>query len=77
MDEQQIRLNDLNQENGASTWLTTLPLKMMMMNYFVVWFTDERRSALFPAGALVRDPHHFEPPTRREQGLDLSSSLVE
>ena len=70
MDEQQIRLNDLNQENGASTCLTTLPFKMMtMMNYFVVWFTDERRLALFLAGAFVRDPHHFESPTRREQGL--------
>ena len=27
MIDKQIRLNDLNQETGASTWLTTLPLK--------------------------------------------------
>ena len=30
--------------------------------------TDERRLALFPAGTTVRDPHHRESPTRREQG---------
>ena len=44
---------------------------MMMMNCFVVWLTDERRLALFPAGTIVRDPHHHESPTRREQGLNL------
>ena len=38
---------------------------------FVVWLTDERRSALFPAGTIVRDPDHSEAPTRREQGLSL------
>ena len=25
---------------------------------FVVWLTDKRRLALFPAGTIVRDPHH-------------------
>ena len=30
-----------------------------------------RRKALFPAGSIVRDPHHRESPTRREQGLNL------
>ena len=44
---------------------------------FVVWSTDERRLALFPAGTIVRDPHHRESPTHREQGLNLSSGLVE
>ena len=34
--------------------------------FFVVWLTDERRLALFPAGTIVRDPHHRESPTRRE-----------
>ena len=29
------------------------------------------RLALFPAGTIVRDPHHRESPTRREQGLSL------
>ena len=26
----------------------------------VVWLTDERRLALFPAGTIVRDPHHHD-----------------
>ena len=33
--------------------------------------TDERLLALFPAGIIVRDPHHHESPTRREQDLNL------
>ena len=43
----------------------------------MVWLTDERRLALFPAGSIVRDPHHRDSPTRCEQGLNLSSDLVE
>ena len=36
----------------------------MMMNWwwwivFVVWLTDERRLALFPAGTIVRDSHPY------------------
>ena len=48
---------------------------------FVVWLTDKRRLALSPAGTIVRDPHHLESPTRREQDLNprrnLSSGFVE
>ena len=38
-----------------------------------LWYslTDERRLALFPAGAIVRNPHHRESPTRRQQNLSL------
>ena len=43
----------------------------MMMNFFVVWLTDERRLTLFPARTIVRDPHHRESLTHREQGLNL------
>ena len=32
---------------------------------FVVWLTDESRLALFPAGTIVRDPHHCKFMTRR------------
>ena len=39
--------------------------------FFVVSLTDERRLTLSPAGTIVRDPHHRESPTRREQGLNL------
>ena len=28
----------------------------------MVWLTGERLSALFPAGTIVRDPHHRESP---------------
>ena len=44
-------------------------MMMMMMNWrivFVAWLTDEKRLALFPAGIIVRNPHHCESPTRRE-----------
>ena len=34
---------------------------------FAVWLTDERRLALIPAEASVRDPHYRESPTRCEQ----------
>ena len=44
---------------------------MMIVNCFVVWLTDERRLALFPAGTIVRGPHHRESLTRREQDLNL------
>ena len=37
---------------------------------FVVWLT-ERRLALFPAGTIIRDLHHHESPTRREQDLNV------
>ena len=39
--------------------------------FFMVWLTDERRLALFPAETIVRDPHHRESPTRREQDMNL------
>ena len=39
---------------------------------FVVWLTDQKRLALFPAGTIVRDPHYRESPTHREQGLNLA-----
>ena len=39
--------------------------------FLLAWLTDERRLALFPAGTIVRHPHHRESPTRREQDLNL------
>ena len=44
---------------------------------FVVWLTYERGLALFPAGTIVRDPHHRESPTRREQDLNLRRTWVQ
>ena len=42
----------------------------------VVWLTDERRFALFPARTIVRDPHIRESPTRREQDLNLRRTFL-
>ena len=43
--------------------------KSMMMNWivFVVWMTNERRLALFPARTIVKDPHHHKSATRCKQ----------
>ena len=49
-----------------------LTLLMMMMNCF--WGVD---LALFPAGTIVRDPHHRESPTCHEQGLNLRRTWVQ
>ena len=43
----------------------------MMMIVFMKWLTDERRLASFPAGTIVREPHHRESPTHSEQDLNL------
>ena len=33
----------------------------------MVWLADKRNLALFSTGTIVRDPHHRESPTCREQ----------
>ena len=38
---------------------------------------DEKRLALFPSGTIVRDPHHWKSPTRREHVLNLCRTLVQ
>ena len=52
-------------------------MMILMMNCFVVWLTDERRLALFPAGNIVRYPHNRESPTRRSQVLILHRIWVQ
>ena len=44
---------------------------------FVVWLTDERLLALFPAGTIVRDPHHCESLTYHKQDLNQHRSWVQ
>ena len=56
---------------GTQKNICMMMMIMMMMNCFVVWLTDERRLALFPAGNIVRYPHNRESPTRRLQVLIL------
>ena len=48
-----------------------IELNELVNCFFVVWLTDERRLALFPAETIVRDLHHRESLTRREQSLNL------
>ena len=48
-----------------------------MMNYFMVWLTNERRLALFPGCTIVRDPHHLESLTSCKQDWNQSSDFVE
>ena len=44
---------------------------MMMTNCFCCMVKRQRRLALFPGGAIVRDPHHRESPIRRKHsGFD-------
>ena len=57
-------------------WITAFELVAVNSPFdgeLFLWYglTEERRLALFPAGTIVRDPHHRESPTRREQGLNL------
>ena len=49
-------------------------MMMMMMMVFVVWSTKEKRLALFPAGTIVKYPHHHKSLTRSEQGLNLQKT---
>ena len=50
---------------------------MMMMNFFVVWLTDEMDLALFLVGTIVRDSHHRRSPTRREQDFNLRRTWIQ
>ena len=45
--------------------------------FFARWLTDERRLVLFPAAIIVRDPHHRESLTRREQDLNMPRTSVQ
>ena len=45
--------------------------------FFVVWLTEERRLVLISAGTIVRDSHHRESLTRREQDLNPRRTWVQ
>ena len=49
----------------------------MIFGDFVVWLTIERRLALFPAGAIASDPHHFRPPQAGPEPTQKLSSGME
>ena len=50
-------------------------MMMMLMNCFCGRLTDERGLFLFPDGTIVRDPHYYRFPLRREQDLNLQKAL--
>ena len=44
---------------------------------FVVWLTDKRHLALFPAGTIARDRHHRKSLTCRKQDLNLHRTWLQ
>ena len=44
---------------------------------FLVWLTNKRCIALFPAGTTVRDPQHHESPTCHEQDLNMRKTWIQ
>ena len=48
---------------------------MMMMNCFVVWLTDERCLALFPARSITTDPHPLRISDTPRAGFELAQNL--
>ena len=56
---------------GVKSDLNSKFVTVAELNCFVVWLTDERHLSLFPAGTIVRDPHHRESPTHHEQDMNL------
>ena len=50
---------------------------MMMMTCFCGTAERWKELALIPAGTIVRDPHHREFPTNREQDLNLRRTWVQ
>ena len=52
-------------------------MKMMMMNWFCGMVDQRKAPALIPAGTIVRDLHHCESSTRREQNLSLRRTWVQ
>ena len=52
-------------------------LMMMMINCFVVSLTNERCLALYPAGTIIRDPHHRESLTGCKQDLNMPRIWVQ
>ena len=50
-------------------------LMMMMMNCFVVWLTDERCLALFPARSITTDPHPLRISDTPRAGFELAQNL--
>ena len=55
----------------STTWFEPTVAMMMMMSCLVSWLTEERRLVLFPAGTIVKVPHHCKLLMRCKQDLTL------
>ena len=55
-------------------YVMIMTMMMMMMKCF---YGMVGRLAVFPAGTIVRDPHHRESPTCRGQDLHWRRALVQ
>ena len=51
--------------------LMMMMMMMMMVNCFCGMVDDKRRLDLFPAGTIIRGPHHRESLARRVQDLSF------
>ena len=52
------------------------PLLHWWWTVFAEWLTNERGSALFPAGTIIRNSHHPKSPTNHKQDLNLHRTWV-
>ena len=59
----------------ATSSVMMMTMMMMIMNCFCGMADRRKVLSLIPAGTIVRDPHHRESPTRRDQGLELAQNL--
>ena len=60
-----------------SCLMMMMMMMMMMMNCFCDMADRRKTFSLFPAGNIVRDPHHRKSPTRREQDLNLRKTWIQ
>ena len=62
----------------AQDWYPNKKMVVAMLRIvFLVWLTDERHLALFPAGTIVRDRYHRKSPIRHKQVLNLRRTWVQ
>ena len=78
----QLKIYNFDIENISYSAEKGMPLMIMMMIMmkrivYVVWLTNKRHSSLIPCRTIVRDPHHSESSTDREQDLNLRRTRVQ
>ena len=64
------------QAHAPSTNWIILKQELQSWTVLMIWLTNKRRLALFPAGTIARDSHHRKYLTRRELDLNLSGTWL-